>query len=225
MKVAAMLFVGACLCTAQKPDNCLGSPEQAQQCLQQGLDIGSPQLAFALGNAYYLRNEAFQQDYEKAAKWFRLAALRGHLGAQASLGLLYATGEGVPQDYAAAFRWSGAAAESGDAMAQALVGSAYLWGRSVPQDYKAAAQWLRKSAEQGEMLGEMGLGLIYERGWGVSQDYVQAHMWLNLASAQARDKDVARINREHRDDVATKMTPAQIAEAQRLAQEFKAKAP
>jgi len=194
MKVAVMLFLGVCLCTAQKPASCHGSPEQAQQCLQQGLDV-DPELAFILGLAYHRGVEGFQQDYEKAAKWYRLAALRGHLQAQANLGLLYAAGEGVPQDYAAAFRWSGMAAEAGNARAQALVGSAYLYGRSVPQDYKAAVEWLRKSAEQGDELGEIGLGTVYERGWGVPPDYVQAHMWLNLASAQAHDETLARKDR------------------------------
>ena len=48
------------------------------------------------------------------------------------------------------------------------------------------------------------------------QDYVLAHMWYNLAAAQ--DAGVAAKNR---DRVAAKMTPAQIAEAQRLAREWK----
>jgi hypothetical protein len=52
----------------------------------------------------------------------------------------------------------------------------------------------------------------------VPQDYVTAHMWFNLAAASG-DKTGA----EGRDMAAAKMTPAQIAEAQKLAREWKPK--
>ena len=65
--------------------------------------------------------------------------------------------------------------------------------------------------------------VVNDAGAWHSQPRYTMDVWLNLASAHASDKDVARENREHRDDVATKMTPAQIAEAQRLAREFKPK--
>ncbi len=64
---------------------------------------------------------------------------------------------------------------------------------------------------------------MYEKGQGVPQDYVQAHMWYNLAAshfAPGSDRDRAVKNR---DIIAEKMTPAQIAEAQRLAREWKPK--
>ncbi len=47
------------------------------------------------------------------------------------------------------------------------------------------------------------------------QDYVQAHMWFNLTAAQG-DKDAAK----NRDIVESKMTPADVSEAQRLAREW-----
>jgi len=56
---------------------------------------------------------------------------------------------------------------------------------------------------------------MYSNGWGVPQDYVQAHMWWNLAAAKGNE-----IGRKNRDIVAKKMTPGQIAEAQRLAREW-----
>ena len=61
-------------------------------------------------------------------------------------------------------------------------------------------------------------------GDGVPQDYVQAHMWVNLAASRFA---VSQVGRERaiksRDLVAAKMTPAQIAEAQKLAREWKPK--
>ena len=59
---------------------------------------------------------------------------------------------------------------------------------------------------------------MYGKGLGVPQDYVRAHMWINL-SASAGDEDAIK----NRDTVAKQMTPAQIAEAQKLARESAAK--
>ena len=55
---------------------------------------------------------------------------------------------------------------------------------------------------------------------GVPQDYVKAHMWFNLASVGAPAKDRPDFV-GYRDELATKMTPAQIAEAQNLARDWK----
>ena len=60
------------------------------------------------------------------------------------------------------------------------------------------------------------LGLMYEQGKGVPQDYVLAYMWLNLSAAQGQETAV-----KVRDIVAGKMTPEQLAEAQRLARDWK----
>ncbi len=67
---------------------------------------------------------------------------------------------------------------------------------------------------------------MYYNGHGVPQGYVQAHMWFNLAAArydtifQSKPHDLAASNRNR---VAAKMTPEQIAEAQKLAREWKSK--
>ena len=53
-------------------------------------------------------------------------------------------------------------------------------------------------------------------GRGVPQDYVQAYKWLSLAADQDNVDAVPGRNL-----VAAKMTPAQIAQAQKLARESK----
>ena len=57
---------------------------------------------------------------------------------------------------------------------------------------------------------------MYDNGQGVPQYYVQAHNWYNLAAASG-NKDAVK----NRDIVAAKMTPAQIAEAEKLVREWK----
>ena len=58
----------------------------------------------------------------------------------------------------------------------------------------------------------------YELGDGVPQNYILAHMWYNLAAALGYRHPIA-----NRDLIARNMTQAQIAEAQRLAREWKPK--
>ncbi len=76
----------------------------------------------------------------------------------------------------------------------------------------------RVLAEQGDAAAQYNLGLMYSHGRGVPQDDVQAHMWFNLSAAHGMESA-----RTLRDRLAEKMTPAQLADAQRLAQEWKPK--
>ena len=77
----------------------------------------------------------------------------------------------------------------------------------------------------GHAQAQESLGLMYVLGWGVTQDYVQAHMWLNLAASQYSAPAVEKRDQavKDRDIIASKMTPAQIAEAQKLARAWKPK--
>ena len=129
---------------------------------------------------------------------------------------MYASGEGVPQDYSEAIKWFREAADQGEPHAEMKLGAAYENGFGVPQDSATAASWLRKAADQGNAESQRILGAMYRLGLGVPQNYVAAHLWFNLATTGG-DKTAA----EFRDSVAKLMTPAQIAEAQKLAREWK----
>jgi TPR repeat protein len=125
----------------------------------------------------------------------------------------------VPQDDDQAATWYLKAAEEGDADAQFRLGYAYRLGRGVPQDDAQAAVWYLKAADQGDADTQVHLGAMYYLGQGVPKDYVEAHKWRNLAASRAsaeRQKEYA----EDSDAVAKAMTPAQIAEAQKLAREW-----
>ena len=122
------------------------------------------------------------------------------------------------RDYETAMRLFRPFAEQGNADAQYNLGAMYDKGQGVPQDYAEAVKWYRMGAEQGDAFAQVVLGVRYGNGQGVPQDYVLAHMWLNLAVAQGNDDAKAA-----RDIVAKRMTSEQIAEAQRLAREWKPK--
>jgi TPR repeat protein len=76
----------------------------------------------------------------------------------------------------------------------------------------------RKAAEQGYARSQNNLGVMYGNGTGVPQDYVLAYMWCNLAGASGDE----HANRS-RENLSKKMTPEQIAEAQKLSREWKPK--
>ena len=68
------------------------------------------------------------------------------------------------------------------------------------------------------MVAQHLLGVLYDSGRGVPQDYIQAHMWYNLATSNGQEGAA-----KDRDLIAEKMPSEQIAEAQRLAREWKPK--
>ncbi len=121
-------------------------------------------------------------------------------------------------DYATALKEFRALAEQGNAGAQNNLGLMYAEGQGVPQNHKEAGRWLRLAAAQGDAQAQHNLGMMYVEGQGVPQDFVRAHMWWDLAAAQGHEKA-----RQARDRLAEKMTPAQLADAQRLARKWTAK--
>jgi len=122
-------------------------------------------------------------------------------------------------DFATALREWTPLAEQGDDHAQNNLGIMYANGQGVPQDYKAAVRWYTLAAEQGHAAAQFNLGVMYNNGQGVLQDYIRSHMWLNIAASVGGNE----IASKNRDIAAKKMTPAQIAEAQKLARECVAK--
>jgi TPR repeat protein len=156
-----------------------------------------------------------------AVTLFMTAALAGAAGAGPLDDARVADQRG---DYATKLRLLRPLAEQGDAEAQAALGDMYAAGQGVPQDYVEAVKWLRRAAEQGFADAQDSLARMYVQGQGVPKDYVQAHMWFNLAASRFSG-EAGHINFDAAasDSLAEEMTPAQIAEAQRLAREWQPK--
>jgi TPR repeat protein len=164
----------------------------------------------------YMTGRGVQQDYAAAAIWLRKAAEQGYAFAQSNLGTLYRDGRGVPENDAEAVVWFRKAAHQGDPVAQFLFGGQYVTGQGVARDYAEALLWFQKAAEQGHPDARFYLGVMYAKGDGVPQDYVRAHMWFSLSAAQGNQRAVKTLEMAER-----KMTPAQIAEAQKLTRDWK----
>ena len=113
-----------------------------------------------------------------------------------------------------------ARATNGDAEAEVSLGIRYAKGDGVAKDFETAVKWFRQAAEHDNAVGQCNLGVMFATGQGVPQDYVSAHMWFNLSAARGQEGAA-----KNRDSIAARMTPAQVAEAQKLAREWQPKRP
>ena len=120
-------------------------------------------------------------------------------------------------DYATALRLLRPLAEQGEVRAQHRLGvctnTAPACRRITRRQRRGTARPLSRATP-----AQAGLGVLYFNGQGVRKDYVRAHMWWNLNATQGYGQSFA-----NGDNVAARMTPAQIAEAQKLAREWKPK--
>ena len=151
--------------------------------------------------------------------WFRRAAEQGNALAQNKLGFSYAQGQGVAKDEALAVTWYRKGAEQGNADAQNNLGAMHHDGRGgLLQDHEAAAKWYALAARQGNAWAQRNLYVMHRDDQLPQADLVQALAWINLAASQAEPHPDAA---QERQKLSANFTPAQVAEAQRLAREWK----
>ena len=219
--------------------NGIGVPQdnaQAVKWWRLAAEAGLADAQYNLGVMYH-NGIGVPQDNAQAVKWWRLAAEAGHADAQYNLGGIYFNDEGVTPDYAEAGKWFKRAAEQGHAEAQAALKTMYAYGflqdeekaaadaeaeaefkkvleSFFLEDYATAHAGFTTLAEAGNIHAQHFLGSMYAEGTGgILQNYHLGYMWLALAAAQGHE--LAKTNR---DKVARLMSPAQVAEAQAMAQ-------
>jgi TPR repeat protein len=158
-------------------------------------------------------------DFAGALLLLRPLADQGDAWAQTSIALMYRDGEGVAKNLAEAAKYYRLAAEQGDVAGQFEIAIMYEIGEGVAQSYTEAAAWYKRAADRGHAEAQAAMAQLYRDGRGVAQNYVLAHMWFSLAIKQG--KLWAGATTADRDAMASKMTAAQIAEAQRLAAQWK----
>ena len=157
--------------------------------------------------------------YAAALEIWQPLAEQGDPDAQVGLGNLYLGGYGISRDEATAMAWFRKAAAQGSSNGQFSLGSLYY----ARKDHAAAASWFQRASEQGNALAQVRLAGLYAEGLGVPRDDVQAYKWFAIAAERGADA-YARSNAAHgRDATARKLTAAQVAQADRVAREWKPK--
>jgi TPR repeat protein len=179
---------------------------------------------------FYQSGAGLKRDWVESAKWFSKAADAGDESAVfvlSFLGRYWRHREGAsapPIIYELVER----VAKSGFAVAQFSLGVMnYPIGDSsfdaANANLAQALVWYRRAAEQGHIGAQVALGLAYAQGIGVVQDYIEADKWFHIAASRAKSADELADIVSHHNKLAHGMTSSQIAEAQKLAREWRAK--
>ncbi len=98
----------------------------------------------------HYRGNTVPKNLREAAKWFRIAAKKGHVGAKYNLGIMAFLGQGMSKDYAKAAKWFRMAGEEDHAAAQYNLGFLYYVGRGVAKDDLSAYTWIDRAASLGD---------------------------------------------------------------------------
>jgi hypothetical protein len=175
----------------------------AERELRPLAERGDPEAQYRIGLMYEF-GKGYPQDKAQGIVWFRKAARQNHAAAQTELAIIYATGDGVAQDDKQAFDWFQKGATLGNPTAQYNLGLLYAKGQGVKVDNAQAIAWWRKAAAQGMTLAQFKLGVAYENGEGVTSDPLLAYVNYAIAARSGNKEYI-----EHRDDIATQLTPAQ----------------
>lgn len=183
-----------------------------QQAAQTLLASNLQEIALDRGSDAWARG-----DYKKALKLLSPLAESGNAVAQHRIGVMYVLGQGVEKDSAKAVEFYTKAAEQGQAESQNGLGLRLLWGDGADKDPKKAAAWFTAAANQGVNDSASWLGDMYLKGDGVAQDPVEGYKWLLLSKEKF---GYYHRNGETLEQFAAQLTPEQLAEAQKRAQEF-----
>jgi len=120
-------------------------------------------------------------------------------------------------------------ASRGDSDALFHLGLMHYEGWGIPQNYAEALRLFKVAAEKPHTQALLWLGDIYAEGKGVAKDYIEAYKYYDLATLQSKHGELELselyrdLSNKKRNDLALRMTPTQIAEAQKRASEWKPK--
>jgi hypothetical protein len=119
-------------------------------------------------------------------------------------------------------------------------GTQHIDNDSTPQDRSEGAKWLLRAANQGNARAQGQLSSMYLTGDGVPQNYVEALKWLTIQASRESERRASLVDAQAdltaisgkadtkdsedsslREFYISKMTPQQIAEAERLASQWR----
>jgi uncharacterized protein len=218
-----------------------GSPEDAEEAVRKGdyaraipiyrslAEKGDVSAQMRLG-FFYEAGAGVKRNWVESAKWFSKAADAGDESAAFVLSFLgrywrHREGANAPPII---YELVEKAAKSGFAVAQFSLGvmNFPIGDPSFDAEKGKPVQalvWYRRAAEQGDIAAQVALGFAYAQGIGVVQDYIEADKWFNIAASRAKSADELTDIASHHNKLAHVMTSSQIAEAQKLAREWRAK--
>ena len=148
---------------------------------------------YQIGRIYNLNNAL--QDYEKARKYFQLAANAGNKYAMYAMGNLYYYGNGVELDYETAYDWYVKSAEKNTSYVYYRLADMLQKGVGCDADQGQAHIYIEKfiienrgKMTKGNHVNCYRMGRLYEKGYGIEPDLEQAEKYY-LAAAEAENSN------------------------------------
>lgn len=219
----AMLELGERLIQGQGVET---NAAEGLQWLHKAAAAGKSQAWYDIGFVYS-NGVGVEMNITEATKYFRNGAEAGNADCQTSLGMLYQAGEKIPggakTDLIEAAKWYRLAAEQDHGEAIFHLAGLCMAGQGVKADPSEAVKWYRRGADLGNPEAKWMLGRCYQEGTGLAKDIVQACALFSAAIDGVEDSAQKRGMTEKRDKLRKELNADQLKEAERLAEEWKAK--
>ncbi len=145
---------------------------------------GNAEAQHDLAAVYTAGLKGVDQDFDRAAFWFREASDNGIANARYNLGVLYHQGLGKERDLARALYWYREAAKLNHAEAQYNLGIAHIEGIGTEYNPQLASAYFERAANNGIMEAAYNLGLIYDNGLMGQSKPDEALLWYKIAADQ-----------------------------------------
>ena len=140
---------------------------------------GNAFAAYQIASLY----ELIEQDMDRAASFYDVAAKGGQAAAQHNLANLYRKGLGVAQNMPQALKWYETAASNGFSLSQYLLALLLIEGEQSEVQQKQAVLWLRRAAERGYARAQHKLAELHIEGSIVEQSDKEAFKWFLTAGS------------------------------------------
>lgn len=181
------------------------------------------------GCSYTPGDAALRAGYpEAAADLYKKGAEEGDGVAALKLGLLLSEGHIPSARYGMASQWFRRACDHYVLAGCHNLGVSYEYGRGgVEKDYKQAFAYYRLAADRGYLQSQYNLGSLYSNKYVEPPDNVEGYKWMLLTQKKAQEcrsqplcKWILDDPPGHRSKLRARLTAQEIAQAQRLADEW-----
>ena len=212
-KIHALTTLGQVYFGGQGP--VAANPKLCTDYFQKAVDLNDTESMITLAH-YYEIGFGVTQSNSKYMELNEQAANAGNPKGNYNLGVAYEFGYYCPVDDELAFKHYFIAANEGIPQAQYNLGARFFNGKGVTQNKRQGITWYLHAAAAGSELSQHCLGLAFLKSDGVEGSDVSALSWFLMAVEHGAKESAPFV-----DQLTTKLSEGDIAQAQALATTFK----
>ena len=160
-------------------------PAYSYEEVREAAEEGDTDAQFLLG-LMYLNGRGIEQDYNKAAYWFRTSYADpwslSRIEGQVAMAVMHHIGLGTPRDYVEACYLFETAANIGDPFDIYNLDNELFDALGVRPDFAASVEWFQEAAANNGADAQFCLAVAYYRGLVLDQDLSEAINWLDKSA-------------------------------------------